>query len=678
MMSETIISSKINEYQTWRSDLTQTISKYRDWLAASPHSDSVQELRLHDMLDTLKRDQMVVAFLAEFSRGKSETINALFFSDFNQRLLPSEPGLSSMCTSEIFWDERDEPSITLLPIESRQSEDSLTYLKTTPSAWKKFKLSLYSPDEIKETLRKLIAQKEVTKEEAEALGLFDPLDSTMLKQLAATGLVRIPVWRHAIINFPHPLLKNGLVIIDIPSLSTLGSEPELALNIIPNAHAVLFLTATDSGVSASDMQVWNEFIKGRAKHKLALVNKIDMLWDNYKPAQHIRNEIEKKVNITAHQLGITPESVYAVSAQKALIAKIKKDPELLLKSGFIQLETALGDQIIKAKHEVLGESIVGECSEMIKGSRKLVQHRLVSLRQQVVELRELKGLKTDAAKQVLAKVVADKKRYEASIPTFNLASDKINLLGQKLLRHLSEDYLNASLIESRQAMGDSWTTVGLNNGMRSLMKQANELAKHILKESKAIKRLADNIYEVFQTKHDFDLFDPPALDMSNFLNNMKALEKITNDFCTDPINVLTEKHFLIRRFFLGLGAQMHMIFQQGQKDCERWQQHVLSELIAQMAEHKISLEERMKNLIEARASTQALDAQLAIVEHEYNLIAKESVALDTMLLHLIKAVKRPKKAKLTTQQTTTNLNKTLNLPEIQFSNVPQNSSPLAG
>jgi hypothetical protein len=41
---------------------------------------------------------------------------------------------------------------------------------------------------------------------------------------------------------------------------------------------------------------------------------------------------------------------------------------------------------------------------------------------------------------------------------------------------------------------------------------------------------------------------------------MKALEKITDDFCTDPINVLTEKHFLIRPFFLGLGTQMQKIF----------------------------------------------------------------------------------------------------------------------
>ena len=98
------------------------------------------------------------------------------------------------------------------------------------------------------------------------------------------------------------------------------------------------------------------------------------------------------------------------------------------------------------------------------------------------------------------------------------------------MRHLSLAYLDTSLADSRQDIGDSWTTVGLNQGMRNLMKQANDLDGFINKESNDIKKLADNIYEVFQSKHGFDVFSPPTLDMLTFTNNMKALEKITHDF----------------------------------------------------------------------------------------------------------------------------------------------------
>ena len=156
-----ILLTKVNEYQGWRSNLTNTISAYRDWLAKSERMDAVQELRLYDMLETLKSDQLVMAILGEFSRGKTKTINALYFADFNQRLLPSEHGHITMCPTEIFWDTREEPSIELLPIETRVSDDSLTHLKTTPNAWKKFRSNLNSPDEMKEILLKLIEQKKL-------------------------------------------------------------------------------------------------------------------------------------------------------------------------------------------------------------------------------------------------------------------------------------------------------------------------------------------------------------------------------------------------------------------------------------------------------------------------------------------------------------------------------------
>ncbi len=96
------LSTKIGEYSQWRETLIDTINDYVDWLEQTEAIDALQSLRLYDIKEILKKDQLVLAFLAEFSRGKTETINALFFSDFNQRLLPSEPGRTTMCPTEIF------------------------------------------------------------------------------------------------------------------------------------------------------------------------------------------------------------------------------------------------------------------------------------------------------------------------------------------------------------------------------------------------------------------------------------------------------------------------------------------------------------------------------------------------------------------------------------------------
>jgi hypothetical protein len=157
--------------------------------------------------------------------------------------------------------------------------------------------------------------------------------------------------------------------------------------------------------------------------------------------------------------------------------------------------------------------------------------------------------------------------------------------------------------------------------------------------------------------------------MSDFTNNMKALENITDDFCADPVNVLTEKHFLIRKFFLGLGTQTQKIFEETEKNSTRWLEDVLGRLKTQMAQHKDSLDQRTKNLTDAKASAEALDSRLAIVEAEYATIAKESQTLDNMLLQLMKAVQPAIKAKAAAE-ISTNLDKSLKLPDMPFLNVP--------
>ncbi|MEE9331064.1 MAG: dynamin family protein [Methylophilaceae bacterium] len=644
-MKNSPLVTKINEYQVWRAALGKTIADYRDWLATSPHNDSVKELRLHDMLETLKHDQLIITFLADEARGKTETINALFFPDLELRLFPSDLNKGSMCSTEIYWHETEEPSVKLLPISTRSTEDTLAYLKATPNVWETYKLNLDSLEEMQATLNKLTEKLEVTESEAIGLGLWDPNDKLMAESLEKTGFIKVPVWRHAVINYPHPALKSGLVIIDTPNLDKLNSEPELTLNMIPNTHAAVFLTAADSVATINDLTIWNEFIKNRTKHKFVLLNKIDVLSDKPKLKQDLVNDIDRLVNVTAHKLAASPDIVFPISAQQALSAKTSNNEQLLEESRILLFEEALGNHLVQSKHEILGKSIAAECNVMIKSSRKAIQLRRLSMEAQIAELKELKGHNINESEQILKKVIAEKKRYEASIPTFNLANEKISKLGNELLKHLSVAYLDSSIGQSRKEIGDSWTTVGLNKGIRNVMKQANELADFVTLESEKIKNLADNVYDIFHSKHGFEIFEAPDLDMSDFLSNMRELVMVTDSFCKNPINLMTEKHFLVRKFFLGLGTQKQKIFEQARKECELWLLNVLSTLKVQMSEHKSTLAERTKNLMEANDSTKALDNQLKKIEIQFAMLSKESQAIDRMLLHIVTTMQPAKKAK---------------------------------
>lgn len=148
--------------------------------------------------------------------------------------------------------------------------------------------------------------------------------------MAIDGLGRVEVsqWRYAIVNFPHPLLKEGLVIIDTPGLNAIGTEPELTLNMIPNAHAVLFILAADTGVTKSDIDVWRHHI-GNGAGRMVVLNKIDSMWDELRSPFEVEQQISKQVSSVAHTLGLLKSQVYPVSAQKGLVGKINAEPVLL-------------------------------------------------------------------------------------------------------------------------------------------------------------------------------------------------------------------------------------------------------------------------------------------------------------------------------------------------------------
>jgi len=240
------------------------------------------------------------------------------------------------------------------------------------------------------------------------------------------------------------------VVIDTPGLNALGTEPELTHKVIPGAHAVLFLTATDTGVTHSDMQIWNEYIRDQAKYKLVVLNKIDTLWDDLKSEFEITKEINRQVENTARDLMIPKQQIFTISAQKGLLAKIKKDPALLKRSNIQVLENELSNQLTFSKQEIIGDTVAKECSEMVKESRKLMQAKLNHSRVRFNELKGLLGQHQTVFNDLVAKAQHDQQRYQSSLPVFKEAEDKINRAGKKLLRHLSLTYLDNSIAETRK------------------------------------------------------------------------------------------------------------------------------------------------------------------------------------------------------------------------------------
>src|ERR1700686_5899871 len=260
MMQSRELAARFEAYSDWRRRLSAGISGLPEWPSRQDLADAQADLKIQHLLERLHQDKLVVAFVAEFSRGKSELINAIFFADFGQRLLPSAAGRTTMCPTELLYDSTRPPSIRLLPIETRARDGSVTEFKNYADEWVTLALDLSSADKMSEVLSQVSQTKRVPIVLGRKYGLYDDGDVLAPMSAADAASVDIPCWRPAGVNCPHPLLQQGLVILDTPGLNAIGTEPELTLSLVPSAHAVLFVLAADTGVTKSDLDVWRHIL----------------------------------------------------------------------------------------------------------------------------------------------------------------------------------------------------------------------------------------------------------------------------------------------------------------------------------------------------------------------------------------------------------------------------------
>ena len=302
MVQQHELAARFEAYGDWRKRLARGVSALHDWLRAQDLTDARFDLKVQQALERLQQDKLIVAVVAEFSRGKSELINAIFFADFGTRLLPTKAGRTTMCPTELLHDATRAPSIRLLPIETRLKDATVQEFRNYADEWVTFPLDLSDAGRMSEALARVSEVKQVSVALARALGLADDEEpgSTGDPRGSAEARVEVPCWRHAIVNFPHPLLQQGLVILDTPGLNAIGTEPELTLSLLPSAHVVLFVLAADTGVTRTDLEVWKRDLAGDAAvqeaSRIVVLNKIDTLWDGLKPEAAVAAEIEGQVD----------------------------------------------------------------------------------------------------------------------------------------------------------------------------------------------------------------------------------------------------------------------------------------------------------------------------------------------------------------------------------------------
>ena len=597
------LAARFEAYSDWRRRLSAGVLGLHDWMQEQDLADAQVDLRVQQLLERLHQDKLVVAFVAEFSRGKSELINAIFFADFGQRLLPSSAGRTTMCPTELLYEASRPPSIRLLPIETRLKDATVAEFKNYADEWVTFPLDLASADKMGEALSRVSQVKRVPVELARKYGLYGDGEDDILAALehGDEGNVDIPCWRHAVINFPHPLLQQGLVILDTPGLNAIGTEPELTLNLLPNAHALLFILAADAGVTKTDLEVWNQYLAGEdpatKAGRIVILNKIDGLWDDLKSDADVEREIDRQVRTSAHMLGIPSEQVYATSAQKALLAKVNGDDALLARSRLPALESSLSQQLIPAKRDIVGAASQSEVRALAASVRAILDARLAGVSEQLGELTALRGKNQDVVGHMMERVRSEKEVFERGLARYTALRNVFTQQTNDLYDHIGLEALRANAGRTRRHIEDSPFTRGVRNAMSDFFRHIHGDFAAAARQSNEIHDMMRAMYARFAKEHGLEVFSPPPFSVLKYQKEVERLERAYNQHFNTLWNMVSKAKFaLMKRFFETIASRVKHVYVIANRDAEAWLKAVMSPLETQVREHHLQLRRRLDSI----------------------------------------------------------------------------------
>lgn len=627
------LGQQLQNFSHWREMLADAIESYQRWYDAEPKEDDPdghEELRLYELIDSLRTDKVNIALVGEFSRGKTELINAIFFSDYKRRLLPSTPGRTTMCPTEILYDAKFPPGIRLLPIETRKSGLTLTEHRKTAINWTTVPLSVNSAEDMAAALSEIGRTKYVSQADAQELGLNLNADEIGNPD----GTCEIPVWRHAIVNYPHPLLKRGLVVLDTPGLNALGSEPELTFGMLPAAHAIIFVLAADTGVTRTDLEVWQNHVCAvthNSESRLAALNKIDTLWDDLSDESDFIGYIQRQIEETRRLLNINTAMIFPVSAQKGLIGKIRDDDDLVRRSGLLPLERKLSTDIITYKQKLIRDKVVNEVGGVMESSRQVMHSRLEELKREYREIHQLRGKSKDIIADMAEKLIKHKNAYEEELQTFQITRRILSEQVKSLLMELSVSRLDTLVEDTRKAMKDSWTTQGLRTGMATFFSGTTKNMMRVKKKADKVYELSNEIYERFHNLHNLPKMKPIKFNVDTYLTQFDRLADDAERFRNSPTMVMTEQHFVIKKFFITLVSRARLVFEESNRATRAWAKAVLTPIYTQIQEHRVMINRRLENLEKLRDNHANLGERVNIIERELKEVKERYELIEDIL-----------------------------------------------
>jgi hypothetical protein len=428
--------------------------------------------------------------------------------------------------------------------------------------------------------------------------------------------VEVPAWRHAAINYPHPLLKRGLVVLDTPGLNAIGAEPELTLSLLPAAHGVVFICGADTGVTKSDLAVWRDHLGGQSMARYVVLNKIDALADPLLSPEAVLAQIENQVKSTAATLEIEPSRVFPLSARQALTARIEGNRKGLEDSRLLALEDALATQLLPRRREVITQ-LVTETAQAIElqAQRSLGDQRR-QIAEQMLELRGLRGKNSGKVAQMIQRVDAEAQEFERCTEKLLALRAVHSKVLREQLTSLASDALRDEVAQMQDEAAATLFKLGAKKAFIALCTRLRVRITRARSRSQEIHEMLQGSFKQLNTEYGFalSLTRLPTLERTD-----RELDLIESSYVqylglSNALR-LAEPRFMeqFRRMLL---SKLNMVFENASGEIELWNKSASTQVDSQLRDRRRGFKRRRESLERIQTAAGELDARIADLEQQ--------------------------------------------------------------
>ncbi len=637
------IAHNLDALAAWRNAVDRQLARVGRVLVDVEVGDDALQAQIKALRERLASDKLVLAFVAEFSRGKSELINAIFFADAGRRVLPATPGRTTMCPVELRCDLGVPSRLSLLPMETRLQGLSLAELRGQEQAWQHHALEPRNAAALAQALSAVTRTQRVSLEQAKALGFWSDEQPEDNPPQAADGTVEVPAWRHALINYPHPLLERGLVVIDTPGLNAIGAEPELTLGLLPTAHAVVFVLAADTGVTRSDLAVWKEHLDGSAVQRYVVLNKIDTLSDPLLTAEEIAAQINSQRRETASTLGVPERAVFAVSAREALTRRTggaQDDAAADDNCQISQLEHALSAELLPRQQELLVQSGIGTVQRVVQVATRQLTDRRRLVSDQLGELHSLRGKSGAKLKLMLERVDLEAADFERCIGRLATLRTVHMRMMRQVNTQLGSDALRNEITVMKLATSNAPFGLAGRGPLQALMARLQATLRSARSQCVEMQQMLEASFLQLNTDFGFSFSVSAAPAMEHHLEELDLIASNYGRYFTVTQIWRMAAPGFADQFRRMLTSKLRVVFENAGNDLDLWSRAAVSQMEQQIRERRRGYARRRDALKRVQSAAGDLESCITEVQTQDALLEQQLQRLAQVELDALATVQR--------------------------------------